>query len=172
MAAVGVGVCRVCQRGHSSFARAGLHCAYEPAPLQLPFSASDQYLSAWASSACRRSPHSCHAPLFPEPRADLHLVATCELELRLGVRALAFRLRSCTPSASALMAAPMPKHSGVWMYSYLRCIGFESPGERSFASSSVVKVWSMSRTTGASTEGITVSPAHRGPALLISAAFQ
>ena len=30
------------------------------------------------------------------------------------------------------------------MYSYLRCIGFESPGERSSASSSVIKVRSMS----------------------------
>ena len=59
----------------------------------------------------------------------------------------------------------MPKHSGVWMFkgSYLRCI-LASRARASAViyprTSSVIKVRSMSRTTGASTEGITISPAH------------
>ena len=75
---------RVCQRGHSSFARAGLHTSLRP-----------------CSSRSRRPISTCLLGLlplavgllipitllcFPKPRADLHLVATCELELRLGVR--------------------------------------------------------------------------------------
>ena len=76
------------------------------------------------------------------------------------------------PAHLWLHPCPSTLESGCTVLVPVRYIGFESLGERSSASSSVIKVRSMSRATGASTEGITVSPAHRGPALLMSAVFR